>query len=326
MGNKKSKIGAEGSIAKFVRSHASQVSMFIALIILCAALAFASPFFLKLGNLKNIAIYISVSGVMAAGLTVAMLLGGLDVSQWSILAFCMMIMGILHEAGMPAIVLIVASLGVSVITGCVNAFIITRMRINPIIATIGTQLVWRAGAFLLTNGDHVFIKDPVFKAIGYNSFLGLPISFWVMVAVYVILYYVLQYTSFGRRVYAVGGNPTASHLSGISLDRTRFGAYIISSLVAGIAAVLLTSQVSMSLPVAGQGREMDGIAMVILGGVSLSGGKGKITGTLLGVLIISVLANGMTLLSVPAYFQMLIKGLVLILAVYVDSLRGNKYN
>jgi ribose transport system permease protein len=147
-----------------------------------------------------------------------------------------------------------------------------------------------------------------------------------MLGVYGVLFYILKYTSFGRKVYAVGGNPTASYLSGISLNKTRFGAYIISATVAGVAAVLLTSQVSMSLPTAGQGREMDGIAMVILGGVSLTGGKGRVIGTLLGVLIISVLANGMTLLSVPAYYQMLIKGMVLILAVYVDSLRGNKYN
>lgn len=318
--------GKDSGLSRFVKSNASQVSMFIALIILGLIMSIASPYFLTWENVSNLLVYISVSGVMAAGLTVAMLLGGLDVSQFALLSLCMMVIGILHKAGQPAYVLILASVAVSAVAGCINAFVITRMKINPIIATIGMQLVYRAGAFLLTNGEHVFIKDPVFKAIGYNSFLGLPILTWVMLGVYGILYYILKYTSFGRKVYAVGGNPTASYLSGISLNKTRFGAYIISATVAGVAAVLLTAQVSMSLPTAGQGREMDGIAMVILGGVSLTGGKGRVIGTLLGVLIISVLANGMTLLSVPAYYQMLIKGMVLILAVYVDSLRGNKYN
>ena len=313
-------------ISLFFRANASSVSIFIALLVLCVIMSFASEYFLTWENMKNILVYISVGGVMAAGLTVAMLLGGLDVSQWSILAFCMMLMGVLSGLGAPAPVMMAASIAASIGAGCLNAFIITRMKINPIIATIGTQLIWRSAAFLITNGEYVYITDPVFKAIGYDSFLFLPIVTWVMIAVYAVLFYVLKYTSFGRKVYAVGGNPTASYLSGISLDKTRFGAYTISGMVAGIAGILLASQVSMALPSAGEGREMDGIAMVILGGVSLSGGKGRIIGTLLGVLILSVLDNGMTLLSVPAYYQMLAKGIVLIVAVFVDSLRGNKYN
>ncbi|NLV62629.1 MAG: ABC transporter permease [Clostridiaceae bacterium] len=307
---------------KFViKDYASEISILCGLIILCAILSIASPYFLQVQNFLNIGVYISVAGTMAAGLTVVMLMGCMDLSQYSVMAAIGMMVAILLNNGVNAILCIFIAIATGACVGCLNAFAVTKMNIVPMIATIATQLMARAVAFLSTGGKYLNIKNAVFKTIGFGDFLGVPILIWVLIIFNVSLAFILKNTSFGRKVYAVGGNPTACKLSGINVNKMRLVGYIISGASAGIASILSISQVSAALPTAGSGQEMDCVAAVFLGGLSLGGGKGRIVGTFIGVTLIAVLMNGMTLLSLDAYYQIFLKGFVLLLAVYLDQVR-----
>lgn len=303
----------------------TQVMLLIALVGLIIVFSILSPVFFSWQNFINVGSYASIMAVMAAGLTFAMIVGGLDISQYSIVALSGMLTGMLLAQGISAFIVLPLMLLAGMIIGFINAFIITKMRINPIIATLGTQLVFRSIAFMVLDGRYIQVDDPVFNFIGRGNLLGVPFTIWIMVIVYIIVFWIFKYTVYGRKLFAVGGNPEASFLSGININRIRANAYIISGLAAAIGGILFSSQVGAAMPSAGQGSELDVIISVILGGIGLAGGKGKISGTLLGVLIIAILRNGMTLLNVQAFYQMFIRGLVLIFAVYLDSLRGGGY-
>ena len=310
------------SSGKYRKLISGDISTILALVILCLIFGFSSPYFFTLSNLMNIGTYASIMGTMAAGLTVAMLLGGLDVSQYALSAFCGMIMGLLYEGGMSSYLAIPVILLVGMAGGCINAFIITKMRVNPIIATMGMQFIFRGAAYLSTDGRYIRINDPVYTFIGSGRIAGVPFSLIIMAVIYVIVWYLLKYTTYGRTVFAVGGNPKVAQLAGIKTARVRFISHIIAALTAAIGGIITVAQTAAAMPKHGTGNDLDGIAAVILGGIALSGGKGKVVGTLFGILILAVLLNGMTLLNVQAYWQQIIKGGVLIMALFIDSLRG----
>jgi ribose transport system permease protein len=310
----------------FYKSFATQITMFGTLVVLCVVMSIVSPYFLSASNFLNIGVAIAVSGTMAAGLTVVMIMGGIDLSQYAQMALIGMTTGLLLKSGCNPLIAIALAVLSGAMLGFVNAFIITKMRIVPMIATIATQLMCRAGAYLSTNGSYVRVTDRLFETIGYGSILRIPYLIIIMLAVFFFISYFLRNTAFGRQTYAIGGNAVASELSGINVHGMQFLGYVISGAVSGLAAVLLVSQVGSSMPNAGIGNEMDGIAAVFLGGVAFTGGKGYVSGTLIGVLLLAVLANGMTLLSVSPYFQQLTKGLVLLLSVYSDIIRGKNTN
>lgn len=304
-----------------ISSYASEMSVFCALVIICFVISCLSPYFLKFRNIMNILSYVSIAGVMSAGLTVVMLMGCMDLSQYSVMAMTGMFLAKMLNAGLNPWAAMLGAIAIGAIVGCINAFAVTKMHIVPMIATIGMQLIARSIAYLSTGGNYLSVTDEVFYAIGYKSFLGIPILVWILLLINIVLGYVLINTSFGRKVYAVGGNPQACALSGIDVDKMKFAGYIISGVSCAIAAIICTAQVSAAYPTAGAGQEMDCVAAVYLGGLSVGGGKGSIIGTFIGVLIIAVLLNGMTLLSVNAYYQTLFKGLVLLIAVYIDQAR-----
>lgn len=315
------KTAGNGKAKKFYESHASEISIGIALLLICTVIAILSPYFLQVRNFKNILSYVAIAGVMSAGLTVVMLMGCMDLSQYSCMAMIGMFVAKLLKSGVNPFIVILFALAFGAVVGSINAFTVTKMHITPMIATIGMQLIARAIAYLSTGGVYLTIDDPIFYTIGYKEILGLPYLVWILLLVNIALAFVLSNTAFGRKVYAVGGNPVACDLSGISVNKMRLYGYIISGVSAGLAAVLCTAQVSAAYPTAGNGQEMDCVAAVYLGGLAVGGGKGSILGTFIGVLVIAVLLNGMTLLSVNAYFQMLFKGLVLLIAVYIDQVR-----
>lgn len=302
-------------------AHASEFSIGIALLVVCIALSIASPYFLAIRNFKNVLSYVAISGVMSAGLTVVMLMGCMDLSQYSAMAMIGMYLGIMLKANVNPVITIIFALAAGVAVGCVNAFMVTQMRVPAIIATIGTQLMCRAIAYLSTNGSYLMIDNALFYTIGNDEVLGLPWLVWILIIVYVIVAFILGNTAFGRKVFAVGGNAQACTLSGISITKMRFAGYMISGLCAGLAAVLCTAQVSAAYPTAGAGQEMDCAAAVYLGGLAVGGGKGSVVGTLIGVILIAVLLNGMTLLSINPYYQMLMKGAVLVGSIYIDQAR-----
>lgn len=321
MSEQKKASAGNSKVRQFISNHASEFSIGGALLVICIILACASPYFLMGRNIKNILSYVSIAGVMSAGLTVVMLMGCMDLSQYSVMAMIGMFVGKMCQAGIHPLLVIVLAIIMGAIMGSVNGFMVTKMHIVPIIATIGMQLIARAVAYLSTNGIYIMVTNDIFYNIGYEEIAGLPYTVWVLLIVNFVLAFVLSNTSFGRKVYAVGGNAQACALSGISVTKMKLMGYVISGITAGIAAVLCTAQVSASYPTAGSGQEMDCSAAVYLGGLAVGGGKGSIVGTFIGVTLIAVLLNGMTLLSINAYYQVLFKGLVLILAVYIDQVR-----
>lgn len=319
MAGSKEQTNLQKTISKLMRGNISTV---IALIVLCVIFGFASPYFFTFTNIMNIGTYASIMGTMASGLTVAMLLGGLDVSQYALSAFCGMIMGMLYEAGWNPYLTMLIVILLGALGGCLNALIITKMHVNPIICTMGTQFIFRGGAYLLTDGRYIRISDPVYSFIGSGKVFGIPFCLIVMAIIYVIIWYILKYTTYGRQVFATGGNPKVAQLAGIDTAKIRFISHILAAVTAALGGIITVSQTAAAMAKHGQGNDMDGIAAVILGGSGV-GGKGQVTGTLFGILLLSVLVNGMTLLNVQAYWQQVIKGAVLIFAVFVDSLRGN---
>ncbi|HEB32847.1 MAG TPA: ABC transporter permease [Spirochaetes bacterium] len=301
------------------------VSILIALIILCAFFSLTSPYFLTIKNILNFTMNTSILGIMAAGLFVAMVIGEIDVSQYSILALSTAIMVVFIRRGMNSGLAIAIAVGVALACGVINGFTVAFLRINPIITTLGTMMIYRGFAFKITESKALGVTGDFFSAVGSGRILGIPVSVYIMLGVYLLVHVIMAYTAHGKRVYAVGGNPEASFISGIDLRMVRFWGLVTSSGTAGLAGLVFVSQVGAAVPMVGQGGLMDVITAVILGGISLSGGKGKVVGTLIGVLILAVLSNGMVLISVQSYYQVIVKGGVILLAVFVDSLRGGGF-
>lgn len=299
-------------------------SVLIAIIALSVAWSIASPYFLTAANMKNIGVYMSASGIIAAGVTVSMLLGGLDLSQMSIMAFSGIVVGTAYNAGVHGPVLLLIAIGVGIFGGIINGLIMNYLHIDPIITTLGTQLMFRALAYIVSDGNMITISDNFIKWVGRGKVIGLPVTMVIMIIVYIIIGIVLKYTRFGRNVISVGGSQEAAFLSGINVKKTRAIAFMISGACAGLATILYISQGYVAQPNQGSGADMDCIAAVIIGGLSVSGGKGNIFGTLLGILFFAILANGMGLLSMNSYAQQLVKGILLLTAVYIDIARNRK--
>jgi ribose/xylose/arabinose/galactoside ABC-type transport system permease subunit len=301
------------------------ISILIAFIILCTFFSVTSPYFLSIKNILNFTMNTSILGIMAAGLFIAMVIGEIDVSQYAILALSTAVMVILIRGGMQEGFAIAIAIGVALTCGVINGVSVAFLRINPIIATLATMMVYRGIAFKLTQARALGVSGPFFDTIGSGRILGVPVSVYIMIGLYALVHIMLTYTAYGKRVYAVGGNAEAAYISGINVKMVRFWGLVISALTAGFAGLIFVGQVGATVPTAGEGGLMDVVTAVILGGISLSGGKGRIVGTLIGVLVLAVLSNGMVLLSVQSYYQTIVKGIVIFLAVFVDTLRGGGY-
>jgi len=306
---------------KLLTNARGELSSFIMLVILWIIFAIGSPYFLRFRNIMNIGSYMSIMGTMAAGLTVAMLLAGLDVSQYSLAALSGMILGMLYEHGVPAGLILLIVICVGVAGGSFNAFIITVMNVNPIICTMGTSFIFRGIAYLLTNGRYIRLKNDLFYFIGNGKIAGVPFCLLIMVLTYFVIWYILKYTVYGRSVFAVGGNMQVAILAGINVKKIRFISHILAGITASMGGIITVCQASSCMASQGYGNDMNGISAVILGGISMAGGRGKIFGTLIGVAILSTLVNGMTLLNVQSYWQQVVQGLVLVCAVFIDSIR-----
>lgn len=318
------KFGLSGFVRKLDFSG-EIVSILMALVILCAFFSLTSPYFLTAKNILNFVMNASILGIMTAGLFIAMVIGEIDVSQYSILALSTAIMVILIRRGMNSGLAIAIAIGVALACGIINGSLVAFLRINPIITTLGAMMIYRGIAFHLTEMRAVGVTGDFFTAVGSGRILGIPVSVYIMLGVFLLVHVMLAHTAHGKRVYAVGGNPEASFISGIDVRMVRFWGLVISAATAALAGIIFVSQIGATVPRVGEAGLMDVVAAVILGGISLSGGKGKVIGALIGVLILAVLQNGMVLLSVQSYYQTIVKGTVILLAVLVDSLRGGGY-
>ncbi len=313
----------KGSLREKFQNSGNTFSLIIVMLIICAAFSFMSPYFLSVKNFLNIASAASIIGIMAAGSMIVMLLGQIDMSQYAVLTLSSMLTAMMLEKGYSVIVVIAATMLVGFVCGLFNGAIIAYLKIPGIICTMGTMNIFRGIAYLSTDGSSVMIKNDLYSFIGRGYILNrIPFSVILMAIVFLVVAYVLKYINFGRKIYAVGGNESAAYLAGVNSSAIKFGALVISGLCAAFAGLVNSSQVGAAVPSTGEGSEMDVLSAVILGGVSLTGGKGKVSGTILGVFILATIRNGMTLLSIQSFYQKLINGTVLILAVLLDVLKS----
>lgn len=304
-------------LTRILRSY----GIVIAFIIICAAMTVLSPVFLTVTNVRNVIRQSSIFGIMAIGMTFVILTGGIDLSVGSILAVAGAISaGMLKGgAGLLPIVLLALVLGIG--CGLANGVIITIGRIAPFVVTLGMMSIARSITLIYTKGYPISGFTGPFRFIGGGEILSMPFPIIVFLLTVIVAWVILTQTRLGRYTYAIGGNEETVKLSGINADFYKTIAYVISGITAAMSALILTSRLNSAEPVAGQGYELDVIAAVVIGGTSLSGGRGSVWGTLIGALLIGVINNGMNLLGISPYFQLLVKGLIIIGAVLLDRLR-----
>lgn len=287
-------------------------------LVLCVVMAILSPRFLSVANIKNVLTQVSVNAIIAIGMTFVILTGGIDLSVGSTLAISGAVAATLIKGNCNIFVAIIAALIVGAIVGLFNGIFIAKGRIQAFIATLATMTVFRGVTQVYTNGTPVSKLGESFASIGNKELLGVPFPVVITIVVFFIAFYVLNQTRVGRYIYALGGNEDSARLSGINTTKMKMLVYIISGVTAAISGVVVTSRIGSASAIAGTGYELDAIAAVVLGGTSLVGGEGSIAGTIIGALIIGVLNNGLNLLNVSPYYQLIVKGLVILLAVMLD--------
>ncbi|MCK8060736.1 MULTISPECIES: ribose ABC transporter permease [unclassified Fusibacter] len=294
----------------------------IALIIFSIIIAMLNDRFMTFSNIMNILRQTSINSIIAAGMTFVILTGGIDLSVGSTLAFSGAMVAWFIASGMNPLLAIVLALAIGTAIGVLNGIVISKGKLQPFIVTLATMTVFRGATLVFTDGKPIstgYESNAEFLTQIGNGYLGvIPIPIVIMIFVFAIGYYILTQTSFGRYVYALGGNEDATKLSGINTNRLKIIVYGMSGLFAALAGVIITARLSSAQPTAGQGYELDAIAAVVLGGTSLAGGLGTIMGTVTGALIIGILNNALNLMNVSSYYQLLAKGVVILIAVLID--------
>jgi len=286
---------------------------------LCALLWALTPHFLTVSNLLNVLEQTSINAVIAAGMTFVIISAGIDLSVGSLVAVAGVVLASALHAGAPTAIAMAASLAVGCGFGLLNGLAITWGRLPPFIATLGMMSIARGCALLFTEGRPVSGFDPAFRSIATARLAGIPAPVFVTTAVYVLAHAVLSETRFGRYVYSIGGNEEATRLSGVNVRLHKTLVYGVSGLASAVAAVLLTARLNSAQPIAGIMYELDAIAATVIGGTSLMGGEGGLGGTIIGALIMGVLRNGLNLLGVSSFVQQIVIGLVIVVAVLIDT-------
>ena len=307
----------------------------IALVILFSVLA---PSFFTANNLAILAKHVSISAILAIGMTFVILTGGIDLSVGSIAGLGGMVMGYLITQGLtvggathypPVLVAVVLTIIVCGCVGLVNGWLVAKAGVPPFIATLGTLYIAR-GAALLLSGGKTFPSlggtlsrgNTGFPELGQRFFIGLPLPVWIMLILFAAAAVIAVRTPFGRQIYAIGGNERAALLAGIHVGRVKAFTYLASSFCAALVGLIIASQLEAAHPATGESFELNAIAAVVLGGTSLMGGRGSITGSLIGACVIGVLSDGLVMLGVSEFWQMVIKGTVIVLAVAIDQLQS----
>lgn len=296
----------------------------IALIVLMIFVTILNPSFIRPSNLINLLRQVSVNALIAFGMSFVILTGGIDLSVGSVLALTSAIFAGLLGMGVPPMLGVVIALAVGSLLGAINGILITKGKMAPFIATLATMTIFRGLTLVYTGGNPITNFGDAFsyKFIGRGYVLGIPWPVILMIIFFAIAFVILNKTPFGRKTYAIGGNEKASFISGIKTDSVKIKIYAISGFLAAMAGLILTSRLNSAQPTAGTAYEMDAIAAVVLGGISMSGGKGSIAGTLVGALILGTLNNGLNMLGVSSFYQQIVKGIVILIAVLIDRKRN----
>ena len=296
----------------------------IAIIILFIFLSISSPHFLEINNLLNILLQVSISTIIAVGMTFVIMTSGIDLSVGPLTAFSSVIIGLTLHLDIGVGIPILTGILVGGLLGLINGVLIARLKIPAFIATLGMMSVARGAALFITNGQTIHMFPSEFRFFSAGSIEKIPIPVIYALLVVILAVFILNYTKFGRYIYAIGGNKEAARLSGINVKAVETWAYIISGITCGIGAVILTGRLNAAQPIAGIGYELDAIAAVIIGGTSLNGGEGTITGTLMGAILIGMLRNGLNLLNVSPFLQQIVIGSVIVGAVFFDQYRRSR--
>ena len=294
------------------------------LFLLCALLSFLSPFFWTVSNLLNVMEQTAINAVVAVGMTFVILSGGIDLSVGSLVALAGVVMANRLMAGWPLALAVLAGLITGALAGLCSGLLITRGKLPPFIATLGMMSVARGAALLFTEGRPISGFSESLRSLSTGRVLGIPLPVLLTILLYTLAVVALNRTRFGRYVYAIGGNEEATRLSGVAVGFHKTLVYVLSGGTAGLASVLLTARLNSAQPIAGMMYELDAIAAVVIGGTSLTGGAGTLGGTLIGALTMGVLRNGLNLLGISSFLQQIVIGMVIIIAVLVDSLVKSK--
>jgi ribose transport system permease protein len=296
----------------------------IALLIMSFALSFVSDFFFTFSNMINIARQVSLNAIIAVGMTLVILTGGIDLSVGSIVALSGTIASSLMANDIHMWIAILVGILIGGIAGLINGLTITKLNVPPIITTLAMMTAARGIALVYTNGYPISNLPDSFVFLGRGYLGPIPVPAIIMLVIYILGYILLTQMKVGRYIYGLGGNEEAVHLSGINVNRTKILVYVICGLVSAVSGLILASRLNSGQPLAGSGFEMDAIAAVIIGGASISGGEGTMIGTLIGALIINILNNGLNLMNVNPYSQMIVKGVVLAAAVAIRTRKSKR--
>lgn len=303
-----------------IKTWLARYGLLLAFALICARLAVASPNFLTVQNLLIVVRQISINGILAVGVTYVLLTGGVDLSLGSVVALTGVVAAsFAHPGEFPVLVPIALGMLAGTACGAVNGAVITFGRIAPFIVTLGMMTVARGLALVLSGGRPVSNLSREFTSIGSGDLLGIPLPIAILAGVAIVSHVFLSNTRLGRYVYAVGGNEHAARASGLNVTGVKIFAYTVCGTMAGLAGVVLASRITTGQPNAGIAYELDAIAAVVIGGTSLSGGVGGIRGTILGALLMGVINNGLDLLNVSSYYQQIVKGLIIVGAVWLDK-------
>lgn len=301
-----------------------KIEPLLGLLLIMVVITILEPRFLTQSNLFNVVRQVSINAILAFGMTFVILTGGIDLSVGSILALVGAVVAGLLVSGMSPFLVVILGLLLGALLGLFNGLLVAKGKLAPFIVTLATMTIYRGMTLVYTEGRPITGLPEQFRTIGRGEILGVPIPIIATGVVFFLLYVLLTKTIFGRRVYALGGNEEAARLSGIKTDNVKIMVYVISGVTAAISAIILTSRLNSAQPTAGSGFELDAIAAVVLGGTSLAGGYGTLGGTLIGALIIGVLDNGLNLLNVSSFYQQVVKGAVILVAVLLDRRRKAK--
>ncbi len=297
----------------------SDARMFIILVALVALFSILSPYFLRIRNIYAIGLTISVIGIVCIGQSLVLLTGAFDLSVGSVAGFAGIVVAYLTKRYGLYPVWLFAGIGLGAAIGLVNGLLVQKARINALITTLSMMTIFQGATFLVSNGFAIGVNDPAFRFLGASRVGGIPMPILILLVLYAIFYLMLRYSVFGRYLYCIGGNSEAARLSGINVDRIRILVFMLTGILSSFAGILLASRLGAAQTDAGSQYPLNSIAACVLGGISIAGGEGVILGALVGVAIIGVLQSGLIMIGMPSYYQWIATGLVLIIAVYIDT-------
>jgi len=310
---------SEGSNKITFNEVVSKYGIYIIFLVIFGGLSIVNKAFFTSTNLLNISKQASIVAIIAIGQTLCLITGGMDLSSGSIMALAGVssaMFGLVDNTNM--LTATVVALSVGMMCGAINGTIIAKGKVPAFIATLGMQQMARGMALLVTNATPIFNLSDTYTFLGSGKIAEIPVLIMVMLIIVIFAVFLLNKTKFGRHIYAVGGNEQSAHVSGINVDLVKIKVYTITGALAGIGGLLLAGRIKSGTPTMGEGYELDAIAGAVIGGVSTSGGIGTVYGAVIGSLLITMISNGLDLLNVSAYYQQIIKGLIIILAVLLD--------